>query len=766
MSDIESSPPNVGSDGNPPADLSARPQRSQRIDYHFLNDGSDEEAPSEHRVIKKPRLIPPPASSELIGPEDSASQLMPNLPTPDSYSELLTTGSSETNQFSNPPPQSRIKQQNQWLWKQFHISPLHGKQWQPKRSRKILEDREIRCIRCDWKTTDSARATSTTNMKAHLVKHGISRERCDEHDEEIPGRIRQQSIVSMLNKKMELDVTSLMERNLIRWIVMDDMAFTAIESPVFQQIFKDLPGVTLPFSCRKTVVRRIDAEFDLSRAQLIEELAQTSSTIALSLDVWTSKNSKAILAVIGHWLTADFEYKERVLEFAELWGIHSGENMAQLVQKMLTELQIEHKLLTITADNASNNETLVSELYFNLTDKLSAAGNAPADKGHLRFLGIDSYIRCLAHVLHLIASNILSELKAGDHKTANEMCDLLQENKKIGRHSALARLRILVLWIARTPQRRQQWKVTCQTHGLDDKFIEYDVQNRWNSTYRMLKDALQAKTQIKKWIENQNCLPPFTPEDWSHLQQIENLLSKLDEFTQLVSRRQPQISLAIPLYYELHDMLDDAASAQGEFSGLNPEISSAVSAGMKKYRKYYDLMDAQDAYYIALILDPRFKTLLLEKELGDDAAIEVTTSIKEQLHEQYPSKPDQDSSAQKEQNTKPQSIEARVLQKLQPQKKQRSDIDRYFEEDMVTVHGLVTKEKDWLFSWWRMHRDEYPRMAAAARDYLAIPASEVAVERLFNCGRDLLGVRRYSLNAETMRRVMLLRDAYKSVAPL
>jgi len=335
-------------------------------------------------------------------------------------------------------------------------------------------------------------------MKAHLVKHGISRERCDEHDEEIPGRIRQQSIVSMLNKKMELDVTSLMERNLIRWIVMDDMAFTAIESPVFQQIFKDLPGVTLPFSCRKTVVRRIDAEFDLSRAQLIEELAQTSSTIALSLDVWTSKNSKAILAVIGHWLTADFEYKERVLEFAELWGIHSGENMAQLVQKMLTELQIEHKLLTITADNASNNETLVSELYFNLMDKLSAAGNAPADKGHLRFLGIDSYIRCLAHVLHLIASNILSELKAGDHKTANEMCDLLQENKKIGRHSALARLRILVLWIARTPQRRQQWKVTCQTHGLDDKFIEYDVQNRWNSTYRMLKDALQAKTQIKK----------------------------------------------------------------------------------------------------------------------------------------------------------------------------------------------------------------------------------------------------------------------------
>ena len=46
-------------------------------------------------------------------------------------------------------------------------------------------------------------------------------------------------------------------------------------------------------------------------------------------------------------------------------------------------------------------------------------------------------------------------------------------------------------------------------------------------------------------------------------------------------------------------------------------------------------------------------------------------------------------------------------------------------------------------------------MAAAARDYLAIPASEVAVERLFSQARDLLAIRRYSMNGETMRMLML-----------
>ena len=51
-------------------------------------------------------------------------------------------------------------------------------------------------------------------------------------------------------------------------------------------------------------------------------------------------------------------------------------------------------------------------------------------------------------------------------------------------------------------------------------------------------------------------------------------------------------------------------------------------------------------------------------------------------------------------------------------------------------------------------------MAAAARDYLAIPALEVAVERLFSQGRDLLGLRRHSLEAGTMRTLTLLADQY------
>ena len=65
-------------------------------------------------------------------------------------------------------------------------------------------------------------------------------------------------------------------------------------------------------------------------------------SIALSVDIWTSKNQLPILGVMGHWLTEDFLYKERVLEFTELQGIHSGENVATAIHTMLSELDINH----------------------------------------------------------------------------------------------------------------------------------------------------------------------------------------------------------------------------------------------------------------------------------------------------------------------------------------------------------------------------------------------------------------------------------------
>lgn len=171
-----------------------------------------------------------------------------------------------------------------------------------------------------------------------------------------------------------------------------------------------------------------------------QELAETCQTIALSLDVWTSKNQLSIIAVIGHWLTSNFEYKEWILEFSEIQGDHTGENLAESVENMLIELNLELKLLTITADNASNNEALCDYLYRNLSKRFDPdLNNTEIQPLTLQFHGIDSFVRCLAYILNLIVKQFLSALKTRDIESAGEIYEKLYNRKDI-LESALTRL--------------------------------------------------------------------------------------------------------------------------------------------------------------------------------------------------------------------------------------------------------------------------------------------------------------------------------------
>ena len=79
-------------------------RRSQRIDYHLLNDGSDDEAPTEDRIFKRPVLDGLTGTLEPITPDDSASQLDQTRSSPVEslqQTEFPVCGSSEISQRSS-----------------------------------------------------------------------------------------------------------------------------------------------------------------------------------------------------------------------------------------------------------------------------------------------------------------------------------------------------------------------------------------------------------------------------------------------------------------------------------------------------------------------------------------------------------------------------------------------------------------------------------------------------------------------------------------
>jgi hypothetical protein len=155
------------------------------------------------------------------------------------------------------------------------------------------------------------------------------------------------------------------------------------------------------------------------------------------------------------------------------------------------------------------------------------------------------------------------------------------------------------------------------------------------------------------------------------------------------------MSYAVPIYYNLHDILNDAAERTSDFIDLNESISQAVQSSLALYKKYYDFMDSLDVYYIALILNPQYKTRLLEQELGSNA-LSIIQHIKETLNQQYPqAKP----SSISLETPIHQTLEARLLSKIHGRSTTtKSDIDRYFDDPIAQITEDIALDSNWLFN--------------------------------------------------------------------
>ena len=177
---------------------------------------------------------------------------------------------------------------------------------------------------------------------------------------------------------------------------------------------------------------------------------------------------------------------------------------------------------------------------------------------------------------------------------------------------------------------------------------------------------------------------------------------------------------------------------------------------MKKYQKYYDFADQSDLLYIAGFLDPRYKCETMKANLDEaDAAMIIQRMIEmiSQMSSHLEAKPEIKESA----NKKP-TLQERMRRDIGEKRQKKDDIECYFIEPFV--RGV--DDEDFVLKWWQQNAGTYHRMAYVARQFLAIPASSVGVERLFSSGRDTLQLRRLSMKALTMRKLMMLKNKYKT----
>lgn len=157
----------------------------------------------------------------------------------------------------------------------------------------------------------------------------------------------------------------------------------------------------------KTARRRLQAMVKEEQQSILSTLPPTAK-LSIALDCWTSPFQQAFMAVTGYFIDQDWNYREILLGFEPLHGTHSGRNLSTVLLELLQKHNIANRVLAVTTDNASNNNTLMEDFQKSI-DELDLPNQIPIVR-----------IPCLAHVIQLSLRELLGLVKAGPQNDTTE----------------------------------------------------------------------------------------------------------------------------------------------------------------------------------------------------------------------------------------------------------------------------------------------------------------------------------------------------------
>ncbi|WVZ78668.1 hypothetical protein U9M48_026346, partial [Paspalum notatum var. saurae] len=495
---------------------------------------------------------------------------------------------------------------------------------------------------------------------------------------------------------------------------------------------------------RQTIRSDCLKKYEDMKKELQTELQNLDTHVCLTSDIWTSSQTIGYMVVTAHYL------KKKIIWFKELECPHSGYAISDELVLCMTDWGIRDKLFTLTLDNASNN-TSACELLIN------------NHKNELLFEGEHLHVRCSVHILNILVQDVMKLI-----------------------HSAIEKIRELLKHIDSSVSRLQAFNSIATGMGLKPKAgIYLDIPTRWNSTFKMLREALKYKAALNSYAHRSHEVSP-SEEEWAKAEAVCEFLKAFEELTLLVSaHRTPTAHRFLPLVLCIRHALKDQA-------WQSTDLLKKMALGMhSKFEKYWDPSEdnpynesnpqrkkKEIAFNIALViatfLDPRRKLSYLKffyKKVWNDAnkvdilvkhALEwirkYFSAYEERCESCVVMTPVANEVSSKSESPclgkrKLEEEFAEYMTQEQFDQSHKSEIDTYLEEN------IEKGSDDWdILAWWKCKSEKYPVLSTMARDFLAIPLSTVSSESAFSCGGRILGDHRNSLSPQMLEALICAKD--------
>jgi hypothetical protein len=491
-----------------------------------------------------------------------------------------------------------------------------------------------------------------------------------------------------------------------------------------------------------------------------------------------SGNHLTFTAIVAHFCNPTFSIASILIGFRELHGPHSGENIAEVVDEVLQDYSIKpDQLGCFILDNATNNDTCITAL--------AKTYNWGKSEVHTRRL------RCFGHIINLVAQAFLfgaeSEVFVYTLDQLEKQIDEGTIKTKLWKLCGpIGKLHYTVVYIRKTPQRRQEFQAGGTDCDPTTLIPVRDNSTRWNSAYLMIIRALSLRSQIDYFCFHHRSITEkddglreeqsLNPEDWLILGQLAEGLKVFHTATialeghakdarfgamwecvpvlEILSNKLIRLQDEYPLSttFKTTDLTGSSASDH-VLPGANPAtefMCESVNTAWIKFQEYYKLIDRSVWYTAGLVLNPEQKWAYLEYAWKDEKDWTLTAKRQfKDLWTQY--KPTQPAQPYPETVARS-SLPSRELKRKESMlldemnawryapKKKAKIMDEY--DEYLSTAPLEAGAVSNLVLWWADRSGQWPNLSRLAFDALSIPAMSAECERCFSdAGRTVIDER-------------------------
>ncbi|XP_050238141.1 zinc finger BED domain-containing protein RICESLEEPER 2-like [Mercurialis annua] len=509
-------------------------------------------------------------------------------------------------------------------------------------------------------------------------------------------------------------------------VILDELPFKFVEGEGFRKFMScACPKFKIP--SRWTVTRDCFQLYLAERLQLKNFMKNNCQRISLTTDTWTSIQRINYMCITAHFIDNNWILHKKILSFVPIFS-HKGDAIGKAIETCLLEWGITN-IFSITVDNASSNDVAISYLK----KRIINWGNHLADCKYL-------HMRCIAHIINLVVTEGLKDV-----------------------NPSVKKVRDAVRYIRSSPARIKKFKECAEFEGVEcQNSLCLDVVTRWNSTYLMLKTAIQFQKAFDNYDEQESNFKRDLGDDgvpgsldWRC---ASTMTSLLEHFYNVTLRISGSLYVTSNTFFS---EISDLSCILNEWKECaESEIRQLGNSMKMKFDKYWgDPEKMNKLIFFAAVLDPREKFEYMEYSFclmyGRLNGATLFFNVKNELYRLFNEYKNMysnmthegsllTSSGIVESNRKPISILKAKYKKERLESgcftNKKNELDIYLDE--VILEDV--EELD-ILKWWKLNSERFPILARMAQDILAVPISTVASESTFSTGGRILDAFRSSL---------------------